>query len=212
MTLTNHVRHCDVDMNLATVSGGPFKRDTTAIITSLYGYRGRICKTCGYSELVDWSGHGASPHTHDFIDLGVGDTHNGLDITVPPVQSGVYPLLAIASGTVITSDKIDDANGYMLGIISEDGEYYYEYYHLANAPYVNVGDHVDAGQYLAFEGTTGYSTGPHLHLGVMYQWAYIDPLPFLISLPNRDQYVLGSNFFGQDGQYRDEYGNGPNDP
>jgi murein DD-endopeptidase MepM/ murein hydrolase activator NlpD len=52
------------------------------------------------------------------------------------------------------------------------------YAHLS-ATTVKAGDHVDAGQQIGNVGTTGYSTGPHLHFEVRKDGQAIDPAPFL---------------------------------
>jgi murein DD-endopeptidase MepM/ murein hydrolase activator NlpD len=44
---------------------------------------------------------------------------------------------------------------------------------------VKVGDVVEAGQEVGKVGTTGYSTGPHLHFEVRHDGQAIDPAPLL---------------------------------
>lgn len=197
----------DVDYAAATVEGGPFYDQGKADITSLYGYRGRICSVCGYSELVDWSGHGASPHTHDFVDLGVGDTHYGLDMTLYPVQSGVWDIRSIFQGTLTALDGTNDANGLGVGVTSDSGDWYAEYWHLANvAGDMYIGKPIGTGHILGKMGTTGHSTGPHLHLALYYQGFVVDPLPVLMSMRDGGQLIEGSNYFDVDNWYHDEWG------
>lgn len=197
---------CTVDYSAATVAGGPFY-DRTGYITSLYGWRGRICSVCGYPEQTTWSGHGW-PFTHAFVDLGVGDTHHGLDITIFPVQSGVYDIRTLFQGTVVAIDGENDANGLSIGVLSDSGDWYAEFLHLSEiAGDMYIGKRIGTGHILGKMGTTGYSTGPHLHLGLMYQWQYVDPLPVLMSMRNLGELILGSQYWDVDPWYHDEYGN-----
>ena len=194
-----------VDYSAATVTGGPFY-DRTGYITSLYGWRGRICAVCGYPEQTTWSGHGW-PFTHNFVDLGVGDTHHGLDMTIFPVQSGVYDIRTLFQGTVLVVDGVNDANGLSVGVLSDDGQWYAEFLHLSEvAGDIYVGRHIGTGHVLGKMGTTGYSTGPHLHLGLMYQWQYVDPLPVLMSMRNIGELIHGSQYWDVDPWFHDEYG------
>jgi murein DD-endopeptidase MepM/ murein hydrolase activator NlpD len=48
---------------------------------------------------------------------------------------------------------------------------------------VAVGQHVSKGQEIAAAGSTGESTGPHLHYQVMHEGVAIDPMPFLNGVP-----------------------------
>ena len=51
-------------------------------------------------------------------------------------------------------------------------------YNHASSYTVGVGDHVDEGQVLGYEGDTGWSTGCHLHFTVMADGVAVDPMPY----------------------------------
>lgn len=53
---------------------------------------------------------------------------------------------------------------------------------------VKVGDIVEIGQELGTKGSTGWSTGPHLHYGVNTKGAYVDPKPYLLGEKELPQY------------------------
>lgn len=173
----------DVNYSEATVTGGPFY-DKTGYITSLYGPRDPVWTPNGYT----------------------GTFHTGLDMTIFPVVSGVYDIRTLFQGTVIVLDGVNDDNGLSVGVLSDSGDWYAEYYHLDSLN-VTFGQHVGTGHILGKMGTTGYSTGPHLHLGLMYQWTYVDPLPVLMSMRKRGQLILGSQYFDTDPWFHDEFGN-----
>lgn len=98
--------------------------------------------------------------------------HSGIDIGAP-VNDPVY---ATADGKVV-------ASGYspaMGNFITIDHDYGLKtrFLHL-NKTLVKQGDHVDKGDEIALVGSTGRSTGPHLHYEVMKNNKLIDPLPFM---------------------------------
>jgi murein DD-endopeptidase MepM/ murein hydrolase activator NlpD len=106
--------------------------------------------------------------------------HDGVDIAGPQGT----PILAAASGTVRFAG-IDSSNssGNSIIVIELDGSnagFDNVYMHWEKS-YVKVGDHVDAGQIIAGEGSVGYSTGPHLHFSVRVTATNetIDPLGWL---------------------------------
>jgi murein DD-endopeptidase MepM/ murein hydrolase activator NlpD len=85
--------------------------------------------------------------------------HTGLDFAAP---SGT-PIMAIANG-VVTSVGYEGAYGNQTIVTLEDGtEIWYNH---QTSSTVSVGDNVVAGQVIGYVGSTGNTTGPHLHLEV----------------------------------------------
>jgi len=85
--------------------------------------------------------------------------HSGMDMWVAGQPNA--PLCATAAGTV---SKISSTGGCGNSIIvMTDDKLSYVYCHMKSAPLVNEGDHVEAGDPIGFMGTTGNSTGEHLH-------------------------------------------------
>lgn len=126
-------------------------------------------------------GHRADPIT------GQGNgAHKGIDVTLWRGYSSLSEIGAAWDGTVIDVrdgvegfDKIRSA-GNRVTIDHGDG-LVTKYYHLQNGSItVQVGDTVAAGQVIGYMGSTGYSTGAHLHFQLELDGEPIDPLPFLL--------------------------------
>ncbi|MDK0523588.1 peptidoglycan DD-metalloendopeptidase family protein [Streptomyces sp. ML-6] len=101
--------------------------------------------------------------------------HTGVDFPVPTGTS----VKAVASGTVVSAGW-GGAYGYQVVIRHNDGKYS-QYAHLS-ALHVREGRQVSAGQRIARSGSTGNSTGPHLHFEIRTGPGYgsdIDPLAYL---------------------------------
>jgi len=90
-----------------------------------------------------------------------GGEHNGLDIST----GGNDNLYSIVNGTI--TDKGYDAEGYGNYIVMKDSSTNqgFLYGHMLNPSPLNVGDTVREGDFVGIEGSTGQSTGEHLHLG-----------------------------------------------
>jgi murein DD-endopeptidase MepM/ murein hydrolase activator NlpD len=102
--------------------------------------------------------------------------HKGLDLEA---DYGT-PVHATAAGTVVSAGW---EGGFGIKVDIDHGNGYHTWYaHLSRAT-VAVGAHVTKGQPIALSGSTGESTGPHLHYQVMYQGQAIDPQPFLNGVP-----------------------------
>ena len=85
--------------------------------------------------------------------------HEGGAIDFPEPQG--TPIYAVADGTVLNSANMG-AGGNMATIRHDDGTIT-GYAHMVELPIVKVGEKVKAGQLIGFVGSTGRSTGPHLH-------------------------------------------------
>jgi murein DD-endopeptidase MepM/ murein hydrolase activator NlpD len=109
-----------------------------------------------------------------------GGFHNGLDIAAPMYS----PIVAAASGRVTTVGKPYLASGdtATVVIIAHGNNFSTLYGHLddrVHPPIVQVGQYVNAGQVIAYEGMTGWTTGPHLHFMTILNGRAVDPLPYL---------------------------------
>ena len=100
--------------------------------------------------------------------------HLGADIA----NEAWTPVNAMDGGVVIFAGWSDYGLGYAVGIDHGNG-FQTWYGHFAAQPYVEVGQIIWQGGYLGPMGSTGRSTGPHLHLVVLKDGVYLDPLEFL---------------------------------
>lgn len=103
---------------------------------------------------------------------GASSDHKGIDIACNTGDS----IIAAAAGTVIVSTYNYAEGNYIC--IDHGGGVVTVYMH-NSALLVSVGESVVAGQQIAQAGSTGYSTGPHLHFGVRVDGTYVDPLGYL---------------------------------
>ena len=103
--------------------------------------------------------------------LGYSKFHSGVDI---PAPSGT-PIVAAKSGTVILSRLM---SGYGNVIMIDHGDTVTVYAH-CSALNKSVGDSVSAGDVVAFVGSTGLSTGPHLHFEVRVNGSPVNPLGYI---------------------------------
>lgn len=99
--------------------------------------------------------------------------HSGLDIAA---HMGT-PILAADDGEVLKAYWNDDGYGGLI-IIGHPSGYETWYAHLSKFE-VSKGDEVKRGEEIARMGSTGMSTGPHLHLEVRQDGQIVDPLEFL---------------------------------
>jgi murein DD-endopeptidase MepM/ murein hydrolase activator NlpD len=98
--------------------------------------------------------------------------HEGIDLAAPPGT----PILAAASGIV---SYADEGGSYgMLVEITHGGGYVTRYAHNASI-LVQPGETVRRGDTIALLGSTGRSTGPHLHFEVLRDGNPVDPLQYL---------------------------------
>ncbi|MGZ3508795.1 MAG: M23 family metallopeptidase [Vulcanimicrobiaceae bacterium] len=102
--------------------------------------------------------------------------HPGVDLAADYGQT----VHATAAGTVASAGW---DGGYGLKVDVDHGNGYHTWYaHLSHIG-VSVGERVYKGETIALVGSTGFSTGPHLHYQVMLNGSPVDPTPYLNGVP-----------------------------
>ena len=136
------------DSNKGSSSSSGFIRPVDGAISSPYGMR--VHPVLGYSKL------------HDGTDFAAG--------CGAPIR---------AAGDGVVSERYFNAgygNRLMIDHGSKGGTYVTTGYNHATSYVVSVGDHVSQGQVIGYVGTTGYSTGCHLHLMVWENGSVTNPM------------------------------------
>ena len=105
--------------------------------------------------------------------LGYARMHNGVDMAC---ASGT-PIYASRSGKVTVASYQAGGAGNYVSINHGDG-FSSIYMHMTRY-IVSVGQYVNAGQVIGYVGSTGISTGPHLHFGISYKGTYVNPMDYL---------------------------------
>jgi len=109
-----------------------------------------------------------------------GSYHSGADVAVP---TGT-PIVAPADGVVIlAADRPFTLEGNLL-MLDHGAGLSSAFLHLSRID-VRPGDRVRAGQPIALSGATGRATGPHLHWGLQWRGAKLDPLLLAGPVPAR---------------------------
>lgn len=104
--------------------------------------------------------------------LGNKQFHNGVDMAAP----GGSPILAAYDGKVVAAAYSNSMGNY---IMIDHGDGLYTIYMHASALYVSSGTEVSKGDKIAAVGTTGRSTGNHLHFSVRLNGNYVSPWNYL---------------------------------
>ena len=110
-----------------------------------------------------------------FPNYSSGKYHGGVDF---PVAMGT-PVHASESGKIIIKKELNYSYGHYLKI--DHGGGYQSLYAHNSRLLVNLGDYVTCGQIIAYSGSTGNSTGPHLHFEIWYNNERVNPLKYLDS-------------------------------
>lgn len=102
-----------------------------------------------------------------------GRNHDGIDIGADE-NSNIY---AVDDGTVTCAQYVNGYGNYIE--ITHDNGFETAYAH-CNSIVVKVGDRVEKGQLIAYVGSTGNSTGPHLHFEVKVNGELLNPLDYVV--------------------------------
>ncbi len=105
--------------------------------------------------------------------LGYTRMHNGIDMAC---ATGT-PIYAARAGVVTAASYQAGGAGNYVSINHLDG-FSSIYMHMTNYV-VSVGQNVAQGQLIGYVGSTGISTGPHLHFGISYAGTYVNPMAYL---------------------------------
>jgi murein DD-endopeptidase MepM/ murein hydrolase activator NlpD len=119
-------------------------------------------RPCSYTKLTSPFGYRDAPTD------GASTYHEGVDLAGPE-GTNIY---AARSGTV-TIARYSNSAGYYVTINHGDG-FSSVYMHMTTYT-VKVGQKVSQGQHIGYMGSTGISTGSHLHFGIAYQGVYVNP-------------------------------------
>lgn len=103
---------------------------------------------------------------------GASTYHKGIDIAAPQ-GTDIY---AVAGGTVTVATYSSSAGNYVM--INHGNGVYTVYMH-ASELWCEVGDTVEQGEKIAEVGSTGISTGAHLHIAFVVNGEYVDPEQYL---------------------------------
>ena len=121
----------------------------------------------GYHRITSVFGYRTHPIT------GVYKLHTGVDIAGPGISG--KPIMAANAGTVI---KAGYNRGYGNYVVIDHGGGYSTLYGHASRLAVSAGQSVARGDTIAYVGTTGYSTGYHLHFEIIENGEYKNPLSY----------------------------------
>lgn len=129
---------------------------------------------CDYNRIASTFGMRFHPIYHYWR------MHNGVDFAINHT-----PIYATRAGVVTVATSWEDSSaGYYVVIDHGDG-YRSVYMHMCKRAYVRVGDFVGAGQEIGCVGSTGASTGNHLHFGIskynssLGKYEYVNPLEYV---------------------------------
>lgn len=127
---------------------------------------GSWLRPCSYTYMSSPFGFRTAPTA------GASSYHQGVDLAAPANT----PVYATRSG-IVTTTTYSNSAGYYVTINHGDG-FSSIYMHLNNYV-VSAGQAVSAGQLIGYVGRTGIATGYHLHFGIAYNGAYVNPCAYV---------------------------------
>lgn len=135
------------------------------------------------------SGYGMRKHPV----LGRRKAHKGIDLAAP---TGT-PVYATADG-IVSKAKWFSSYGLYISI-DHSADMETRYAHLSKLA-VEAGERVEKGDLIGYVGSTGRSTGPHLHYEVRIDGVAVDPMPYMVESQAQLAFAKASEEGGQGGQ------------
>lgn len=135
------------------------------------------------------SGYGMRSHPV----LGGRRQHQGIDLAAP---SGT-PVYATADGVVGRADWYSSYGLYIS--VNHGAAMETRYAHLSRLA-VTAGDFVKKGDIIGYVGSTGRSTGPHLHYEVRVEGVAVNPIPYMVESETQLAYARDRGLTGQGGE------------
>jgi murein DD-endopeptidase MepM/ murein hydrolase activator NlpD len=151
---------------------------TAAVVVAQRASRSRTVRPAKRvrRHVVRWVAPNGGPVVSPF-GMRWGRLHKGLDFGAGYGS----PIAAAGDGVVVGSGYLSGESGYgLITIIRHSNGYYTAYAHQSRS-FVHSGERVNAGETIGLVGSTGHSTGPHLHFEVRtYEGGgQINPRPWL---------------------------------
>lgn len=136
----------------------------------------------GYNSNVSWawplggaSCYISSHYGYRSASISGNSFHGGTDITGGGISG--KPVYATRAGKVISA--VTSNSGYGIYVLIDHGDGYSSLYAHMSARYVGTGDSVSKGQMIGRVGSTGNSTGPHLHFEIRYYGEKKNPMNYV---------------------------------
>lgn len=126
----------------------------------------------GYYNITSYYGYRVNPVS------GIYKLHGGIDVA----SAGIYgkPIVAAADGVVLIAGWSSSFGNWVLINHGMSGgkQYATVYAHMCKSPSVSSGQSVTAGQTIGYVGSTGNSTGNHLHFEIRVNGDRVDPMNY----------------------------------
>lgn len=124
--------------------------------------------------------------------LGGMRRHKGVDLAAP---TGT-PIYATADGVVSRAGPFSSYGNFVS--IEHGAQLQTRYAHMSRVV-AHTGEHVKKGDLIGYVGTTGRSTGPHLHYEVRVAGQAVNPVPYMVESEAQRAYALAMGTGGQGG-------------
>lgn len=191
VTTTEDVRICNVTLtsqSLQNLIGSRMDSEQQELYSVYLSTRGNR-QFLGSPFNANWYGNVSSYYGYRIHPIsGNLQIHRGLDIAAPQGTE----ILAVHDGTVTTAAYDSSYGNYI--VLENDDAYKTKYAHCSSLK-VSQGQEVKKGDVIALVGSTGNSTGPHLHIEFLYQDEYLNPY-FYLSVGAGSLYGNGFGYTG----------------